>query len=341
MLSRLLTYLRYPLWIAELATGAKSFADNPLIGSRRLNAMGLHRFRVRAAHAMTRWRRWLLSGGLSFEDRKAFEQQGFVEWRNVLAPDKFQRMREAILGRSWPAREMIQGNTITRHIPVNSAMLRAVPELGELLKNSRWRGLLQYVAASRDTPHYYIQTILTHQAGEESDPQNAIHADTFHSTMKAWLFLTDVTLEDGPLTVVAGGHRLSPERLAWEGEQALLAPDSLDRLSARGSLRIDLDNLANLALPLPTPLVVPANTLVVADTFGFHARGVAARPSMRIELWAYSRGNPFLPWTGFHLGNIKGIADRRVEVFWRLQDRFPKLFGPPMTPVGSKRPDER
>ncbi|MET0361795.1 MAG: phytanoyl-CoA dioxygenase, partial [Sphingobium sp.] len=57
MLSPLLTFLRWPFWAAQLVTGAKSFADNRLIGSRRLNALGLHRLRVRGAYAMTRWRR--------------------------------------------------------------------------------------------------------------------------------------------------------------------------------------------------------------------------------------------------------------------------------------------
>jgi hypothetical protein len=34
--------------------------------------------------------------------------------------------------------------------------------------------------------------------------------------MKAWLFLDDVALEDGPFADVAGSHRLTPARLAWE-----------------------------------------------------------------------------------------------------------------------------
>ena len=38
---------RLPWWAAQLATGAKSFADNPLIGSPRLNALGMHAGRVR------------------------------------------------------------------------------------------------------------------------------------------------------------------------------------------------------------------------------------------------------------------------------------------------------
>ena len=52
----------------------------------------------------------------------------------------------------------------------------------------------------------------------------------------------------------------------------------------------------SLGLPLPRALSVPANTLIVADTFGFHARGASLRPSRRIEIWAMGKRCPFLPW---------------------------------------------
>src|SRR5689334_19206927 len=49
-------YLMAPLWIAALATGAKSFRDNPVLGSERLNRRGLHARRAKLAHDMA-WRR--------------------------------------------------------------------------------------------------------------------------------------------------------------------------------------------------------------------------------------------------------------------------------------------
>jgi hypothetical protein len=336
---RLSTILRWPLWIAQLFTGAQSFADNPIIGSRRLNSLGLHRLRLRGAHALTSWRRWLLSGGVSVEDRAAFARQGYVEWRDVLPPDAFDRMRRALFDRAWPAREMAQGHAVTRRIAVDRTMLRAIPELAQLLRSSRWRGLMRYVASSRSEPLYYIQTILTHRAGPDADPQNTLHADAFHPSMKAWLFLTDVAPEDGPLNYVAGAHRLTAQRLAWDHAKALQAPAHVDRLSARGSLRIGKEELAQLGLPEPTAFAVPANTLIVADMFGFHARGPAARPSVRVEIWAYARRNPFLPWTGLDIASLPGIAERRVALLWRFKDRFERWTGQPWKDVGRKRPD--
>ncbi|HEX7855453.1 MAG TPA: phytanoyl-CoA dioxygenase family protein [Sphingobium sp.] len=337
----LLTFLRWPLWVVELGTGAKSFADNPFIGSRRLNRMGLHRLRVRAAHAMTRWRRRLLAGKLSPEDRTAFERDGYIAWREVLPPEAFERMQSAILDRAWPARDMMQGHTITRRINVDGAMLRAVPELAALLRNPRWQGLMHYVAGTRAQPLYYIQTIMTHR-GDESlgeDPQTHVHADAFHPSMKAWLFLTDVAAADGPFHYVPGSHRLTGARLDWEAQRALVAR-TLDPMSARGSLRIEAEELAAMDLPEPEPFVTSANTLVVADTFGFHARGIAQQPSIRVELWAYARRNPFLPWTGLHLGSLPGLAERRATILWSLRGWLTRWGGLYIPPTSDKRPAE-
>ena len=119
--------------------------------------------------------------------------------------------------------------------------------------------------------------------------------------------------EDGrPLTYVAGSHRLTPERIAWEKRRSVEIANA-DRLSQRGSLRVRPDELPALGLPQPTHFAVPANTLVVADTCGFHARAASDRPTLRIEIWAYSRRSPFLPWTGLDLLSWRPLAVRRAE----------------------------
>lgn len=338
------TLLRAPLWVVQLATGAKSFADNPLIGSARLNRMGLHRTRVALASRMAASRRRRLADRVSEDDRAAFAEQGFVEWRGVLTPDRFAAMRSAIMDRAWPAREMRQGDAVTRRIAVDAEMLQAVPDLATLLDSPRWRGLMRYVAGFDSEPIYYIQTILTHRAdnaeGAQPDPQTNVHSDAFHPTMKAWLFLDDVPVEDGPLTYVPGSHRLTPARLDWEEATALKAPGGVDRLTARGSFRIARDELPKLGLPQPVSFAVPANTLIVADTFGFHARGPALRPSIRVELWAYHRRSPFQPWTGLDIGSLPALAPRRVGIMWRFRDRFERWIGQPWRDVGMKRPGE-
>lgn len=318
----LLRWWRAPLWLLALGTGAKSFVDNPILGSARLNRRGLHVARLKLAHHLAWRRRRRLAPAIPAEWREQFDRDGYVEIRDFLPTDVFARLRETLMSCALETRQQQQGDTITRRVPIGPDLLRAVPELRSLLAGSRWRSLLAYVGSTLSKPLYYVQTILTGHAAGAPDPQLELHSDTFHPSLKAWLFLTDVN--EGPLTYVAGSHRLTPERLAWERARSLSIADS-DRLSQRGSLRIAPEELAALGLPPPTRFTVPANTLVAIDTCGFHARGSSARPAVRVEIWAYSRRTPFLPWAGFDLLSWKPIADRRAGWFYALVDCLDRL----------------
>jgi hypothetical protein len=333
-------YLLAPWWLIQLATGAKAFSDNPLIGSRALNARGLHVARVRAAAHMAGRRRARLAKLVSAEDRAAFDRDGFVMKRDFLPPAQYAALRDQALGYRGPAREMVQGDTVTRRIALDPRALRAIPAGRDLLSNPEWRGLIRYAGAADSEPLTYIQSILSQTHPAEPDPQTKLHADTFHATVKAWLFLTDVAEDEGPFVYVPGSHRDTPARLAWERRMSLSVGQGPDRLSARGSFRIDPATLSELGLPPPRSFAVPANTLVVADTHGFHARGPSARPSLRVEIWAYGRRNPFLPWTGGDLLGRPGLAERRVPLLWAARDRLERLLGQPWRDVGERRPDD-
>jgi hypothetical protein len=211
------------------------------------------------------------------------------------------------------ARAQQQGDTITRRVPVGPALRRAIPPLDRLLDRPDWTGLLAYVASTRTTPLYYVQTILGGVAPGAPDPQIELHSDTFHPSLKAWLFLTDVDQGGRPLTYVPGSHRLTPERLAWEKRKSVEVLEQGDRLSQRGSFRVSDAELKELGLGAPVHFAVPANTLVAVDTCGFHARADADHPTLRVELWAYCRRTPFLPWTGGDLLSLRPIAGLRAQ----------------------------
>jgi hypothetical protein len=202
---------------------------------------------------------------------------------------------------------------------VGHELLGRLPQLARLLDSQPWRGLMSYVASTRSQPLYYLQAIAGGVADGPSDPQLQLHSDTFHPSLKAWLFLTDVPEDGRPLTYVAGSHRLTPERIAWEKRRSVDIATA-DRLSQRGSFRIAPHELPALGLPQPMHFAVPANTLVVADTCGFHARADSDRPTLRIELWAYCRRSPFVPWTGFDLLSLPPFAFRRGEWLTKIMD---------------------
>jgi len=319
MLAQLGRAAMAPLWAAQLATGTKSFERNPVIGSRWLNERGLHTARVRIAGRIAEMRRRHLASLVSEADRAAFARDGFVIRPNFLPDTEFAELLRQVKAYRGMLREIGEGDTILRKIALDPKTLAALPALGRLLRHPEWRGLIRYIGSRDAEPVVWIQSILRHAHEGPADPQTALHADTFHPTVKAWLFLTDVAADAGPFTYVPGSHRLTPERLDWERRMSLAAPSSRDADTRQGSFRIEPGELAALGLPEPRIFAVPANTLIVADTFGFHARGPSAGRSVRVEIWAYGRRSPFVPWPGLDWWSGAALA-RRSLVGWRLGD---------------------
>lgn len=314
-----------PVWSAQLATGAKSFMDNPIIGSPTLNEWGLHARRIRLAHDMAESRRRRLAHLVSAQDRAAFDRDGFVVRPDFLPTDVFSRVLEEVRAQRGHAREMAQGNAVTRRIALDPVNLAHLPALAAMLRTPEWRGLLRYAGSFDAEPIHYLQTILSHAQGGPDDPQCDLHSDTFHPSVKAWLFLTDVAEDEGPFTFVPGSHRLTPARLDWEHRRSVAMANEPNRLTRRGSFRVDPDDLASMGLPPARAFAVPANTLVVADTYGFHARGPSVRPTTRVEVWSFGRRNPFLPWTGLDVWGVEALGQRRAPLMWQSRDMLGKL----------------
>ena len=308
-----------PLWAAQLLTGGKSFERNGLIGSRRLNERGLHAARVGLAHRIAAARRGRLASLVAEADREDFARDGFVLRRDFLPSAEFAALVAQVQAYRGGLREITEGDTLLRKVALGRTALAAMPALAHLLRNPQWRGLIRYVGSRDAEPVVWIQSILRHAADGLLDPQTALHADTFHPTVKAWLFLTDVAADAGAFTYVPGSHRLTPQRLAWERRMSLVARHAPDAATRQGSFRVAPDELPPLGLPPPRVCAVPANTLIVADTFGFHARGPSVGRSLRVEIWAYGRRSPFVPWAALDPWSGAALA-RRSLLGWRLGD---------------------
>ena len=292
-----LRWLLLPWWLLQVFSEDKSFHPNPILGSAALNRRGFYVWRARLAHRLSRFRRKRLAHLVSQADRDAFERDGFIAKSGFLAPELFRKLASEIEDFETCAGEFKEGDAITRRIPLTPENPKSLPACKALLDSPEWRGLTRYVSSFDCDPMVFIQTIFTKVDAGKTDPQTSMHIDTFHPTMKAWLFLQDVAEEDGPLCYAPGSHHRSARREVWERRMSVARSDRAAPKRG-GSFRITKPELARLKTARPTRFAVPANTLVVADTHGFHARRPSQRPSTRIEIWAFSRRNPFLPWTG-------------------------------------------
>ena len=310
-----------PVWIIALGTSAKSFIGNPVIGSRLLNTLGLHIVRVLLARSVT-WFRWLLLAPLADSNmRQSFHQDGFIVFANFISEDQIAAIRSEIKTHSGEARQMLQGNTATQRILLDTESLTGKPQLSALCHTKQLARPLKYASAKLSPPLLYIQRIRNGFRDAAKDPQKTMHADTFHPTMKAWLFLEDVTPEKGPFTYVKGSHKLTAARLKWEYERSCTAARKPDGYSEKGSFRTSTEDLKSMNLPEPVSVCVKAGTLVIANTNGFHGRGQAGDSKSRLEIWAYARPSPFNPLPGLPFNFVGKIQSALLKAYWRRKDR--------------------
>ncbi|MBO3760251.1 phytanoyl-CoA dioxygenase family protein [Ciceribacter sp. L1K22] len=323
MLSKIKAWASMPWYAMQVLTGQKAFKGNPILTSERLNRRGLHVWRVRTAHRLAAYRRRKLEHLVAAEDREAFDRNGYIERRDLLPPDRFRQVMKEVESLRMPAREMYEGNAVTRRTPLTPDVLANMPALRALLDSAEWKNRISYVGSFRNEPVLSIQTIFSDASPREKgkDPQTNLHMDTFHPTVKAWYFLHDIVEEEGPFTYVPGSHKLTRRRLAWQKRKSILASRKADG----GSFRLQATDLKYLRLPQPTVFSVPANTLVVGDTFGFHARGPSSRPSVRIEIYATQRPNPFIPFVNLDSAVLPFVRGRKQVIPWYFEDLLLKL----------------
>ena len=289
---------------------------SPWIGNPTANRLGLHVGRIVLADAMDRVR-WALHAPLA-EDREwiaELRRDGVVAIPNFLEPAAFAALRAEVIGtirdslNHFPARDndrpgfnakepfgdglgfdRFDGGTLNRFIHLTPEI---TPRTVAAVRSERFRRLYK-AAQGRDFPLSAVSLYYTRHGSEDvHDIQKDFHRDTFHFTIKLWYFVADVTPENGPFIYVRGSNHSSKERLNWEYRRSLEA--SGPGGDKGGSFRITEDELRDLGYPEPTVFTVPANTLIVGDTHGFHRRGDAVPGTERFAVYGGMRRSPFIP----------------------------------------------
>ncbi|WP_322527560.1 phytanoyl-CoA dioxygenase family protein [Salinicola sp. LHM] len=313
---------QYPIWLGELFTGAKSFKANPLIGNDHLNRYGLHVGRVWLAYWMSRLRMAMLAPGVPRADREQFQQYGYVLKESYLPESQFLALVKAVQEYEGEIRECCQGDTNTHRILLAPEVLEQLPQVKAVLGDSALKRLFRYCAGHARLPICHTENVHngSQKNGTVRDPQKNLHVDTFQPTMKFWLYLEDVTDENGPFVFVPGSNRPHRERLKWEYQMSLRAREHADRYTARGSFRVSQEEAERLGEGGPRPFRVKANTLLIANTFGVHARGSAVPGSSRLALWGMSRTNPFLPLPGLGFEYFNRLQYRVLQRMRRQED---------------------
>jgi hypothetical protein len=284
------------------------------VGHPRLNRWGLHGGRIALTDAALRLRRLEIKALGAPAELAALEEHGVVVVPDVLAAPIFASVREEAracmaraesahpepaqpLGRGFGSRlpfaggfDRFDGTTLNRFLDLTP---EATPQSSAAVRSPR---LSRLSRAASGFPHqpkrFWLYRTVAGDGLDNPDPQRELHRDTFHSAIKLWLFLEDVTTADGPVEYVLGSHRMSRARYRWEHAQALAAAAA----RGGGSFRIGAAELPGLGLAPPQAFPVRANTLIVADVRGFHRRGAARPGATRLALYGNLRTRPFSPF---------------------------------------------
>ncbi len=304
--------LLLPVWFLQLFTQAKSFKNNPVIGSLVLNRCGLHVVRILLAHSIMRLRFAMLGIGVDKDLKKSFYKDGFMVIENAMSEQRFQQIKNQVKSVDAQVRECRQGDTLTHRILIDEQSQTDLPAVTAMLASKRYLSLHKFASGKNTRPVSYIQTIKNHFVEGPDDPQKNLHSDTFHPTMKSWYFLDDCSSDNGPFTYLPGSHRLSFARLKWEYHKSITIAQQGDKYSSNGSFRATPEDLASMGMGEPVGFSVPANTLVIANTHGLHCRGHAQKRSMRTEIWSISRSNPFNPFPGIDIPVLAQLQNRAL-----------------------------
>ena len=345
---KIINLFKIPIHFIQLFSGAKSFEKNLFIGNKFLNKKGLHIWRVSISQKFAKMRRRSLSHLITKKECEEYEENGFVRIDNFLDEQTFNNLLNEIHNNDFEREDMHQGVAITRRSMIDDIDLKFCPALKEARDDKRMINLIRYISSHYGQPLTTLQTVLSKRSdSKKMDPQTQLHSDTFHPTAKAWLFLIDVGEEDGPFSYVVGSHKVTSHRYTWEKEISTSFDKEDSIYAKRGSLRIKNDELEKLGYPQPTSMCVKANTLIVADTHGFHSRCVSNKSTTRIEIYSSLRRNPFLPFVvssfgGLHIASlpfIKKRLNRNVIDSLKLLKKW-GIKGNPWRNIGYGKADE-
>jgi hypothetical protein len=293
--------------------GKQNAFSTPWVGSPRMNRWGLHGARIAVTDGALQLRRLHVKLQGAPAELATLEREGVLVVPDFLPAAELEavrseahRLRALAAARRAEPRvattrgfgpklpfeggfDRFDGGTLNRFFDIDAA---TAPALHAAVRSERLATLCRAAVGFPHQPRRFsLYLTIAGDERQNPDPQRTLHRDTFHSTVKLWLFLDDVAAQDGPFEYVHGSHRMSWARYRWEHHKALAAVAS----RGGGSFRIGLQELPTLGLPEPTAHPVRANTLVLADTRGFHRRGAGTPGATRLALYANLRIRPFSP----------------------------------------------
>lgn len=255
---------------------AKKFNEVPILRDQALNEAGLHLLRM-------------IIASILYQQKSKFPEfvkQGYTIIENFLDLKQFRKIRKT---RDLLIAEAGEAKFHTRKYYIELSKSHGF--IYDFFQLPRCQELFSLTNA---TPNYVITAKRVEKIiHKEEDIQKQRHVDSFHPTIKCWYFQEDVDVISGPTYYSAGSTVLNSKRLEWEFHKSLTAHLSEVQGTAEGSFRVNPEEIAWMGYPEMKPITCSANSLVIFNTQGIHARGQAEPGTTRSSVMGIFRFNPF------------------------------------------------
>lgn len=230
------------------------------------------------------------------EYSKEYDEYGIVVINNFLNKEDIPEVIEEI--NTFPLAVFKTPGNVIAHLNNDKALTKAVFE--SKMKSIVFDCLALPMDHKEGNDLYAQNTFVQklHNKKDDGDVQKIMHTDTFFPCIKWWYFPEQVKLDDGPFVYAPTSNILTKNRLDFIYKETIaISRGDIDPSRtyghAEGSLRINQEELAEMGI-CESSYAVPANTLVIANVFGFHRRGDVKSEAKRNSIHGSIRTNtPF------------------------------------------------
>ncbi|MGH9970706.1 MAG: phytanoyl-CoA dioxygenase family protein [Pyrinomonadaceae bacterium] len=270
------------------------FSDNKVVDSKRLNLFGMQVVRTLAARLAHTFRS---ADEAEFVKDKVDElrSEGILVLHDFLPRDLFERVeqecRRLLDEKPDKLPDKRFGLNVLERSKILSVSESELPNVYEFLANPEIHAILRAAEKRSFDSHFAsgrpeVNRLIQGNISDEVDVETNLHSDVFFNTHKLWLYLTDIENKDGPFVYVKRSHRLSLTQLRYIYDES--------RKQNMGSRRISPEELEQVGLK-ETTVTCPKNTVVIANTYGYHRRLSGQQGGKREAIHIHLRAHPFRP----------------------------------------------
>jgi hypothetical protein len=267
------------------------FSGKYVVENKLVNYAGGQLFRYLGARIIYHLR-GVVFGWVSDPDSEDLKREGIIKIESFLGEDDYRKLLEEFeqtkkVGKYQPIQD---GSTRSERYTMEIADLEKLPTLNAKIVNSPVVKALVESGEHRSyevDKYIWCDEVVNGDPAKGADSQKELHVDNFFTTHKIWYFFDPVTVEDGPLVYVKRSHRMGIKRAIFEYVNSV----RFDTIKSH-AFRVTPAWLKFIK-PDTQSCLVQGNTLVIANTMGYHRRGDAVPGRVRRQIHYRVRFNPF------------------------------------------------